>query len=150
MQTIFNAMSTQILELTLPSELYKRLEARAKTTARSLSEEALQTLERGLPPPLEDELPPSLRAELKAMEHLSDDTLWRIAQSAINPDKVALYDLLLDRLHTASLTPEGREWLTRLREESEALMLRKAHAYALLQSRGHKLPSLDELRGQTS
>ncbi len=37
-----------------------------------------------------------------------------------------------------------------LREESERLMLRKAHAYALLKSRGHQLPTLKELRTQTA
>jgi hypothetical protein len=95
---------------------------------------------------VEDDLPASLQAELKAMEQLSDDALWSIAKSTLNPDKIALYDTLLERLHEQTLTPEGRAWLTRLREEADALMLRKAHAYVLLKSRGHQLPSLDELR----
>ena len=33
-------------------------------------------------------------------------------------------------------------------KNADALTLRKAHAYALLQSRGHKLPSLQELHIQ--
>jgi len=83
------------------------------------------------------------------MEHLSDEALWQIAESTVNRDKVALYDVLLERHQAGTLTPEGQEWLIRLREEAEALMLRKAHAYTLLQSRGHKLPSLQDLRTQT-
>ena len=38
--------------------------------------------------------------------------------------------------------------LDTLRDEADALMLRKAQAYALLKSRGYKLPTLDELRAQ--
>jgi hypothetical protein len=48
------------------------------------------------------------------------------------------------------LTSEGQAWLDTLRDEADALMLRKAQAFALLKSRGHKLPTLDELRAQRS
>ena len=84
------------------------------------------------------------------MSVLSDETIWQIADSQMNQDKVALYDVLLERLKNGSLTPEGQELLTDLRNEADALMLRKAHAYTLLKSRGHKLPSLDELRARKS
>ncbi|HEY52596.1 MAG TPA: hypothetical protein G4N94_03985 [Caldilineae bacterium] len=97
-------------------------------------------------PPVETDLPDDVQAELNAMAALSDDALWQIAQGTMNRDKEALYDLLLERFHAGGLTPEGREWLDDLREEADAMMLRKAHAYALLQSRGHELPALDDLR----
>ena len=83
------------------------------------------------------------------MSQLSDDALWAIAGSTANEDKQALYDLLIERQHAGTLTAEGRRMLTQLRDEADALMVRKAHAYALLQSRGHTLPALDELRAQT-
>ena len=63
----------------------------------------------------------------------------------MNPDKVAMYDALLERNREGILTSEGRNWLTDLRHEADALMLRKAHAYLILQSRGRKLPTLVEL-----
>lgn len=84
------------------------------------------------------------------MAFLSDDGLWQIAGSVMNKDKIALYDLLLERRRAGALTLEGQAWLDTLREEADALMLRKAQAYALLKSRGHKLPTLDELRAQQS
>lgn len=99
---------------------------------------------------VEDDLPAPLQAKLKALGQLSDEALWAIAQSTLNPDKLALYDTLLERLHEQPLTSEGREWLTRLREEANALMLRKAHAYTLLQGRRHSLSSLNELRAETT
>ncbi len=92
-----------------------------------------------LAPAAEPDLPPSVQAELNAMEHLPDEGLWAIARSRANDDKIALYDLLIARQNAGSLTPEGRRVLTQLREEADTLMVRKAHAYALLQSRGFTL-----------
>ena len=138
-------MTVQTITLGLPEVVHRQLERQARAKARPIEEVAIQALVRSLPPLVEDDLPAPLRAELKAMRHLSDSSLWDIAGGAMNPDKVALYDVLLERLQNHTLTPEGREWLARLREEADTLMLRKAHAYALLKSRGHALPSLGEL-----
>lgn len=77
------------------------------------------------------------------MTLLSDVSVLQIARSRMNEDKVALYDVLLDRNQDGTLTMEGRELLRGLREEADALMLRKAHAYALLKSRGHRLAVKD-------
>lgn len=133
-------MPVRTVTLELPEQLYNRLKTQAQAATRSVDEIVLQTLTRSLPPPVEKDLPAVLRSELEAMERLSDEALWQIAQGTMNRDKVALYDVLLERLQDSHLTPEGREWLTRLRKEAEALTLRKAHAFALLQSRGHELP----------
>ncbi len=130
------------ITLTLPEPIYKQLQNQAKITSRSLDEIASQLFMRSLPPPVEEDLPPSYRIELESMAHLSDEVLWQIAQSTMNQDKVAFYDILLERHKTEKLTPIGRQWLTQLREEAEQLMLRKAHAYAILKNRGHQLPTL--------
>lgn len=131
--------------VTLPPDLYKKLQRQAKTTRQSLDHLVEETLQRSLPPPVEATLPESLQNELKAMESLSDNALWAIGQSVMNPDKVAMYDALLERNREGTLTPEGCNWLTDLRHEADALMLRKAQAYLILQSRGRKLPTLAEL-----
>ena len=137
---------TGTITLTLPEPIYKQLQNQAKITSRSLDEIASQLFMRSLPPKVEDDLPPSYRIELESMAHLSDEVLWQIAQSTMNQDKVAFYDILLERHQAETLTPIGRQWLTQLREEAEQLMLRKAHAYAILKNRGHQLPTLEELR----
>ena len=137
------------ITVTLPEDVYEQLEARAHTAARSVEDVVAETLARTLPPAPELDLPPAVQAELKAMEQLSDEALWAIARSTANDDKIALYDVLIERQHTGTLTAEGRHLLTQLRDEADALTLRKAHAYALLQSRGYTLPSLDELHAQT-
>jgi len=137
------------ITVTLPEDLYDQLEAQARTAARTVDEMVAQTLARSLPSSPEPDLPPAIQAELHAMEQLSDEALWAIARSTANDDKIALYDLLIERQNAGTLTVEGRRLLAQLREEADALTLRKAHAYALLQSRGYTLPTLDELHAQT-
>jgi hypothetical protein len=136
-------MSTH--QITVSDSLYRRLQKQARVMKASVNDVARQTLERYLPPPVESDLPSELHAELEAMAHLSDDALWQIAESKMNSDKVALYDVMLERLQKNRLTAEGQRLLDQLRNDAQILTLRKAHAYALLQSRGYTLPSLADL-----
>jgi hypothetical protein len=143
-------MSAQTHTVTVSDSLYQQLHRQAQKTQRSIEDLVEQTLQRHLPPSLENDLPIEIQAELKALEDLSDDALWQIADSKMNPDKVAMYDALLERQKAGTLTPEGLAWLKKLRQEAEALMLRKARAYVLLKNRGHQLPTLEELKQQAS
>ncbi len=68
----------------------------------------------------------------------------------MNSDTLALYDVLRERKADGTLTPEGQEWLTRISQDADAVTLRKAHAYVLLKSRGHHLPTLADLPVPTS
>jgi hypothetical protein len=141
-------MTVRTITVTLPEDVYAKLEAQARSMARSVDDLVTQTLAGALPPPPEPDLPPSVQVELQAMEQLSDDALWAIARSTANEDKLALYDLLIERQDSGALTTEGGRVLAQLREEADALMVRKVHAYALLHSRGYALPTLDELPAQ--
>jgi hypothetical protein len=134
----------------VPEELYVQLEQRARAAAQSVDSVAAQTLARSLPIAPEADLPQAVQDELAAMAHLSDEALWTIAGSTMNSDTLALYDVLRERKASGTLTPEGQQWLTRLSQEADALMLRKAQAYALLKSRGHQLPALADLPVPTS
>lgn len=139
-------MTEYSLTLDLPESLYRRLSIQAQYETRTIDEVALERLAQPSPPVVEEDLPAALRAELAAMAALSDDALWVIAHSEMNPDKVALYDVLLERQQERTLTAEGKELLAQLCHEADALVLRKAHAFLLLQNRNHRLPSLNELR----
>lgn len=143
-------MTVHFHSVKIPDSLYHRLRRQAKAAKLSVDVLVEQTLSRHLLPSVEEDLPDVLKAELDAMANLSDATLWQIAESQMNADKVALYDLMLERLHADELTAEGQQLLNELRDESQALTLRKAHAYALLQSRGHVLPTLEELQSRLS
>lgn len=138
-------MPSQTMTLTIPEYVFDQLAVQAQIAGQPIGVIASQMLSRAVLPPVEDELPQAIHAELQAMTFLSDDSLVQIASSTMNEDKVALYDVLLDRNQDGTLTAEGRKLLHDLRDEADALMLRKAHAYALLKSRGHQLPALEDL-----
>lgn len=142
-------MTIRSHSVVIPEALYQQIRQQAEGAKLSVDAFVQRTMARNLPPSVEDDLPVDVQTELRAMAQLSDTVLWQIAESRMNLDKVALYDLMLERLHAERLTSEGRALLAQLREEADLLQLRKAHAYALLKSRGHELPSLEVLEKQS-
>lgn len=100
---------------------------------------------RTIPPHLTSLLPNELRTELDAMAQLSDEALHAIALSLAPPERGARMDELTARKQDCIITPAQQAELTGLSAESEALMVRKAHAFSLLKKRGHALPPVDQL-----
>jgi len=109
---------------------------------------ALHSLQMGLPPSLE-QVPARFRADLQALHRLSDAVLWQVARSDLPEDKATLYEDLLEQNQRAGLSATEQETLENLREEADALMLRRTYAYALLKWRGQRLPTLDEIADHT-
>ena len=95
--------------------------------------------------PTSENLPPDIHMEIDALAELDDGALWKIARSIFPATRRRRYDELLEKNGAGRITPDEREELKNLRLESERLMLRKAHAYALLRWRGHVLPRLADL-----
>jgi hypothetical protein len=89
----------------------------------------------GRPPAWED-VPPEYQSDLAEMDRLSDDELWQIVRLQQSATEVAPYDKLLARNQAGPLTDTERMELQDLRGAAERLMLRKAHAVALLRWRG--------------
>jgi hypothetical protein len=129
-------MATHTLTVTISEDLYDQVEEQARSTARSIDELVALALIRFVVPLRQLELSPLMEAELQAMEALSNEALWSIVRSTENADKIALYDLLSERNSNGRITPVGRKALDELNAEADALMLRVAHAYSLLQDRG--------------
>jgi len=138
-------MTVRTLTVTIPEMLFLQLEAAARSSAQSLDAVVVQSLERTIPPHLAALLPGELQAELAAMEHLSDDALRAIAYSMASPERLAQMDDLIALKQDGPLTSSQQAELTALRAESEALMVRKSHAFVLLKSRGQIPPLLDQL-----
>ncbi len=129
-------MTIQAVTLNLPSPLYERLKKMADASQRALDEILITTIKAGMPPRLE-RVPERFRADLQALDCLSDDMLWQIARAEMDDDKVVLYEELLDENRREGLNDSERSTLSALREEADLLMLRKSYAYALLRWRGH-------------
>ncbi len=105
----------------------------------------LQSIRVGLPPSLERVLE-CFRDDLRTLNRLSDDVLWRVARSEIEEDKAVLYEALLEQNSRGELDEAGRARLAALRDEADLLMFRRSFAYGLLKWRGHRIPDLGELQ----
>jgi hypothetical protein len=138
-------MTERTITITIPEMLYLQLEAAARSSAQSMDTFVARTLERTIPPHLATLLPSALRSELEAMEHLPDEALRAIAYSVAPPERGAHMDDLIELKQNGRITAEQQELLTALRHDSEALMVRKGHAFVLLRGRDHTPPRIDQL-----
>jgi predicted DNA-binding protein len=137
-------MSELTVAIQMPDLLYQRLQRLAKLTQRPLESLVLQALDANIPPMLED-MPEHIRAELAALEKLDDIALRHVAQGSWSAEQSARYTALLEKERAGRLTPAERETQEGLYQEANAHMLRKAYANALLKWCGHQLPTLAQL-----
>ncbi len=134
--------------IAVSENLYHQLERRALPLRRSVSEWVSETVKRGLSPSVkvEDDLPPWLHAELRAMQELSDTALWTLARSTmrqVNNDELAhLNEIGQER----PLTTIEQAQQQALLNESDETVLRRAHAAILLQARGYDMSDPAVLR----
>jgi len=129
----------ETVTLHLPEALYRRLANTARATQRSLADVLLHAVRVGSPPTWED-VPPEFQPDLAQMDRLGDDELWNIVHLQEAEAGVSRYDELLERNQAGSLTDAERVELNNLRGAADRLMLRKAHAAAMLRWRGHIVP----------
>ena len=129
----------------LPEEIYRRLEQSAQASNTPVEELVVQSVKAGIPP-LVNNLPDDYRKEFLELERLSDKELRRLAESTISAARERQYTNLLRKNQQGTLTKREQEHLKRLGAEARRLTLHKAYAYALLQWRGHRIPTPVELR----
>jgi hypothetical protein len=129
---------TATVTLDIPEHIHQRLVNTAEATQRPLHEIILKALQVGSPPNWDD-VPPEFQPALAALDRLDDDALWRVARGHRSEADLELYDQLLDRHQSNSLTEAERNELTALRKATEQFMLCKAQAVVLLRWRGHAI-----------
>ncbi len=137
-------MNVRDVVLPLPEDLYVRLEQTARATRQSLTDMLLRSLRAGSPPDWA-QAPAEFQADLAALDRLNDDALWRIARSQRNDADAALLQDLLEKNAADALTAAEQLELAAQVAEADRFMLRKAHAAALLQWRGHAVPPFERL-----
>ena len=132
---------TDAITLSLPDELSEKVRAIASNTNQSVEEVLLDYI-RSLPLPL-PALPPDEQAELDALHHLSDDTLWTIAQDELSVEvQTRAQELMTKNNHEALQADEEIE-LNQLVERADRLMVRKAESANILRQRGHTFTQQD-------
>jgi hypothetical protein len=137
----------QTVTVQLSEKIYQRLQRAAEIAGKPIDEIAAQSLQESLPPLL-DVIPLPFRAELQAMEHLSDEELWKISRGEVGTKDQRRYRRLLKKSNLGTLTDHEQRTLSELRVLIDKIMFRKAYAYLLLKWRGHRVPTLPELEGR--
>lgn len=127
--------------LTVPEDIVDRAREIAEATSQDVDKvllEHLKTLSTPLPA-----LPPDEQAELDALKHLTDDTLWTIAREQMADDLQTRMQALMDRNSLGQITDEEYRELEGLVERGNRLMVRKAEAAGILMERGHTFTQPD-------
>ncbi|MEQ8672015.1 MAG: hypothetical protein RLP44_00585 [Aggregatilineales bacterium] len=133
-------MSDQIL-LNLPDDISERAKRIAQSTAQPIEQVLIDHL-RSLQSPL-PELEPEVQAEIDALIHLSDDALWTIAREQL-PETVQRHaHELMDKNAEGSISEQDVKELDDYVNRADRLMLRKAEAAQILQSRGYSFNQED-------
>ena len=136
-------MAQQAITVELPYEVYERVQRTASGMQQPL-EQALARIVTAAMPSLE-KVPAAYRAELEALETLSDEDLWQVAQSQLPVGQQNQLTRLQRKHQRGIITVREQQALTRLRTEIDRVMLRRSYAYLLLKCRGHRIPTWTEL-----
>jgi hypothetical protein len=137
-------MTLRTVTMQLPENLYLRLQQTAQATKQSFEAILLRALQVGSPPTW-DTAPAEFQVDLAALDRLDDAALWSVARYHPSTAQTDRYQQLVDQNANDRLSPQEQAELSRLRAEFDRDMLRKAHAAALLQWRGHQIPPADQL-----
>jgi hypothetical protein len=123
--------------LTIPDEIYQRLELNAQATQRSIEDILALVLKVGSPPAWGD-VPEEFQSDLKTLDALTDKALHQLAHASKTSSELDRYDDLLELNATGNLSTAEQQELEALRKESERFMLRKAQAAVLIRWRDQK------------
>jgi hypothetical protein len=132
------------LTIDLPDQTFQRLAHLAELTQQPLAELILQSITGNLPPAVET-APAEIQPELLALQTLDTTALRQIAQSQVPPTQQTRHLMLLEKNQAGDLTAEEQQELQDLLLQADQLMLKKAHACALLRWRGQPMRDLSQL-----
>jgi hypothetical protein len=122
------------LKLRLPEKLYQRLDQAARLAQCDAKDFILLALE-AVVPPLPDEFPPELAADLARWALLDDEALRAIADAFLPPKLQRRYTTLLRKGEEGSLSAhEHGEWEA-LKQQYQRISENKAKAWFLLDQR---------------
>lgn len=131
-------MTDRTITLSVPEAVFRRAQETAVASSLSVEDIFTQSIGRLLPP-LEDDLPQNLRAELAVLILKSDEQLHAIASAVVDRNSQDRLEALATALKKRPLTTDEQAELERLMDLSYRVMLLKAEAFRLLALRGYEI-----------
>jgi hypothetical protein len=129
---------TATILVELPETALAQLQATAHEQTRSVPEVVRDLVLQALPSL--PALPPDTEEELAVFEHLSNDVLLLLAQSSLPEDQQRELAALNEKAQHSGLSTEEQTRQQALVDAYDRLLVRRAQAAALLQTRGQVLP----------
>ena len=133
-------MTTQVVNVSLPTDIYERLQDAATLAQRPLEDVIFQSIRGNLPPVLAG-LVPEHRDLVVDLQPLGDDALWHIGKEELPAAQWRRHQHLLHKGEQDRLTPAEQAELAVLREATDGFVTRRSYALALLKWRGHTIPA---------
>lgn len=123
---------TDTITLSLPDDTLQRYQRGANAARKPLEEFLAERLEEAKPP-LPGDLPFPFNEDLAVLETLDDQSLKQVAYSHLSASDQELYDELLEKNSTGTITSAELKTLQTLGDKARRLTLMKAHAFMLLE-----------------
>lgn len=135
MGTVYEDNVMNHMTISLPEQLYRRLERVAAHRQMRVQELVTETLQATLPEI--EGIPPDIQDEILLLDHLGESELQLIATGEMTMADQEALEQLLDLQSVRELHKDEAIELERLRGEYGRVLIRKARAYALLAEKGH-------------
>jgi hypothetical protein len=132
------------LTIDLPEQTFQHLSRLSELTNQPLSDLVIQSITGNLPPAIET-APVEIQTELLTLQTLSADALRQVAQGQIPLVQQQRHLSLLERNQEGTLTEAEQQELRELSLAADQLMLKKAHACAMLRWLGQPIRDLNQL-----
>ncbi|HSH04629.1 MAG TPA: hypothetical protein VLL52_19110 [Anaerolineae bacterium] len=132
-------MSFQSITIHLPEEIYRQLEQQSKQMQRSLTEEVTIAVTTSTQ---QNQLSPSLQAELDQLDFFTEEELWRAARLTAPEEKSERMQALVEKQSLEGLTPAEKEESQLLSDYFNQIMLVRAKSAVLLKELGHDISIL--------
>jgi hypothetical protein len=141
-------MTFPTVSLQVPEPIYRRLQRMAEITHRPVEDVLTTTINVALPP--DPGLPADLADALAAMTMLSDAALWAATESSLSPTQQRRLSQLSHAGGSRKLTAAESAELSRLLDQYDRSVLRRARALAILAHRGYEIPDRIDLPGSSN
>lgn len=133
-------MRLQELTISLPEKIYQQMQKQSQETKRSVADEVTAVVAASIPE--QTQLPLDLEEELAQLELFTDQELWRAAQVTAPDDQTARMQDLVEKQQLEGLTAVEKAEARLLSNYFNRVMLVRAKAAVLLQSRGYDIDQL--------
>ena len=133
-------MAVQNVTVRLPDKLYDQIKRRAQRKQRSVEEEVAAVVAEAMP--TQDDLPAGIGDELEQLAFLTDEELWRAAQSRLEASENQRMQTLMLKRQRDGLSQREQSEAERLVQRSNRIMLVRAQAAVLLKDRGYDVSGL--------